>query len=256
MTKVEIIETTAENICDYGFCGFKNPKNEGHRRKTNWLAKRFAEGMKFKVLQVDGVDAGMIEYILGENAWRPVEAAGYLVIHCLMINKKKYKGKGYGRRLIEECLEDARRAEKCGVAVVTSSDTWMVSGDIFRRLGFECVDATSPSFELLAMKLGEGPSPKFKKGWDRKLRRYGSGLTVIKSDQCPCIAKSTDDILQVCETFGIRPKVVELKTGSQARNAPSAYGIFNIIHDGALVVAHPVSGTRFKGILRKVSKQS
>ncbi|MBU0617034.1 MAG: GNAT family N-acetyltransferase, partial [Planctomycetes bacterium] len=74
MPKVEIIDTSATNICDHEFCGFRDPENEGHRRKVNWLKRRFAEGLKFKVLQVAGEDAGMIEYTPGEHTWRPVEA--------------------------------------------------------------------------------------------------------------------------------------------------------------------------------------
>ena len=128
----------------------------------------------------------------------------------------------------------------------------MASSDIFLGCGFECVDTAPPSFELLAKKLRKAPSPKFKTGWDPTLRKYRSGLTIIKSDQCPCVAKSTDDILQACRTLRIRPKVVQLKTGSQARQAPSAYGIFNIIHDGKVVADHPISATRFRNIMNKV----
>ena len=252
MARIEIIDTDAATICDHGFCGFRDARNEGYERKTAWLKKRFAEGLKFKVLQVDGVDAGMIEYVPGEHTWRPVDAPGYMVIHCVMIDKKRYKGKGYGLLLIEDCVADAKRAGMVGVAVVTSRGTWMASRDVFLRCGFECVDTAPPSFELLAKKLRNAPSPRFKTGWDRTLRRYGSGLTIIKSDQCPCIAKCTHDILRACKTLRIRPKVVELKTGSQARNAPSAYGIFNVIYEEKLVAEHPISSTRFLNIMRKL----
>ncbi len=252
MTRIEITDTDASNICDQEFCGFRDPKHEGHRRKSNWLKRRFAEGMKFKLLQIDGETAGMIEYIPGEHTWRPVEAAGYAVIHCIMIQKKKYKGNGYGSLLVESCVKDARRAKMLGVAVVTSNGTWMAGSDVFLRCGFECVDTAPPSFELLVKKLRPAPSPTFKRGWDKTLRKYGSGLTIIKSDQCPCIAKCTGDILQVCKSLGIRPKVVEVKSGRQARNVPSAYGVFNVLYDGHTVAEHPISGTRFRNIMRKM----
>jgi L-amino acid N-acyltransferase YncA len=254
MARIEIIDTCASTVGDHGFCGFRDAAHEGYKRKTDWLKKRFVEGLKFKVLQVDGVDAGMIEYIPGEHTWRPVEAAGYMVIHCIMIEKKRFKGKGYGSRLVADCVADAKRAGMAGVAVVTSRGTWMASADLFLRCGFECVDTAPPSFKLLAKKWRPAPSPTFKTGWGRTLRTYGSGLTIIKTDQCPCIAKCTDDILQACKTLRIRPKVVELKTGRQARNAPSAYGIFNVIYDGKIVAEHPISGTRFLNIMRKLSK--
>jgi N-acetylglutamate synthase-like GNAT family acetyltransferase len=254
MARIEIIDTNATTIRDHGFCGFRDAAHEGYKRKTDWLRKRFAEGLKFKILQVDGVDAGMIEYIPGEYTWRPVDAANCMVIHCIMINKRRFKGKGYGALLVEDCVADAKAARMAGVAVVASSGTWMASANVFLRCGFECVGTAPPTFQLLATKLRKGPSPKFKTGWEATLRKYGSGLTILKSDQCPCIVKCTDDILAACQALHIRPKVVELRTGSEARNAPSACGIFNVIYDGQLVAEHPIGGTRFLNIMRKLSK--
>ena len=254
MAKIEIIDTDASTICGHGFCGFKDTAQEGYQRKISWLKRRFAEGLKFKVLRVDGADAGMIEFIPGKDTWRPVDAANYMVIHCLMIAKRQFKGKGYGALLVEDCVAEANRAKMAGVAVVTSGGTWMVSSDVFLRCGFKCVDTAPPSFELLVKKFRQAPSPKFRTGWDATLRKYGPGLTILKSDQCPCIAKCIADILQACKALRIRPKVVELKTGGQARSAPSAYGIFNVIYDGKVVAEHPIGGTRFRSIMRSMTK--
>ena len=55
----------------------------------------------------------MIEYAPGSHAWRPVEAEGYLVIHCLMVNGK-HKGKGLGTLLLDSCLRTRRRASAEG----------------------------------------------------------------------------------------------------------------------------------------------
>jgi YoaP-like len=48
---------------------------------------------------------------------------------------------------------------------------------------------------------------------------------------------------------------VELKTSRQARNAPSAYGIFNVIYHGRVVAEHPISGTRFRNIMWNLAEQ-
>lgn len=251
MPSLEIIDTDASTICGHNFCGFKDTANEGYRSKVKWLKKRFTEGLKFKVLQVNGVDAGIIEYGPGDQTWRPIDAVDYLVIHCIMINKRNFKGRGYGRRLIEDCLNDAKRANKAGVAVVASRGSWMAGPDLFQRCGFECVDTAPPSFQLLAKRFRAAPSPKFKRGWDRTLGKHGSGLTIITSSQCPCLAKFTADILDICDAMHVKPKVVELRTGAQARKAPSPYGIFNIVYDGKLLAEHPISGARFRNILQK-----
>ena len=80
MKEHEIIDTNADNIGGCGLCGNKAGKNEGHRRKCDWLKKRYAEGLRYKVLRSrEFGDIGMIEYAPGSHAWRPVEAEGYLV---------------------------------------------------------------------------------------------------------------------------------------------------------------------------------
>jgi hypothetical protein len=81
-----IVDTHADSIAACGFCGYRDANNLGHRRKSDWLKKRYAQGLRFKVLRSrEFGDIGMIEYALGSHAWRPVEAEGYLVIHCLMV---------------------------------------------------------------------------------------------------------------------------------------------------------------------------
>jgi GNAT superfamily N-acetyltransferase len=255
MKKVEIIDANADNVCDFGFCGFKDPKQEGYRRKTAWLRKRFTEGMRYKILHAPDEGAvGFIEYAPGEKTWRPIEAPGYLVIHCMMIHRKKYKGKGYGSLLLDACLQDAKRVKSNGVAVVASGGTWMATTDLFLKSGFECVDTAPPSYELLAKKLRRARSPKFREGWEQRLRRYGQGLTIIRSDQCPCVAKSSDDIQQAAKQLGVQAKFVELKNSRQAQNAPSAYGVFNVVYNGELIADHPISARRFNNIMTRLSR--
>jgi N-acetylglutamate synthase-like GNAT family acetyltransferase len=253
--KVEIVDTSADNICDFGFCGFKSIKQEGYRRKTAWLKKRFSEGMKFKVLHTsDEGTVGFIEYIPGEYAWRPIEAPEYMVIHCIMIHRRKYKGKGYGSQLLEHCIRDARKAGLAGVAVVTSRGTWMAGGELFAKNGFECVDTAPPSFELMVKKLREAPLPKFKGDWEKRVRKYDSGVVIIRSDQCPMIANCTAGILDACGELGVPVKVVELKNHRQAQSAPSAYGIFNIVYNGKLIADHPIGEHRFRNIMGKIAQ--
>jgi hypothetical protein len=92
MSDCQIIDTNADNIGACSLCGNKNANNLGYRRKTNWLKDRYAEGLRYKVLRSEKFgDIGMIEYALGNHAWRPVEAEGYLVVHCLWVYGK-HKG--------------------------------------------------------------------------------------------------------------------------------------------------------------------
>jgi hypothetical protein len=82
MEGIQIINTNADNILEYGVCGYKNIKTAGYTEKIEWLKDRFREGMKIKTLYADkDRTQGMIEYIPGEYCWRPVKAGGYIFIH-------------------------------------------------------------------------------------------------------------------------------------------------------------------------------
>jgi len=254
MEKIEIVDTNAGNISEYGFCGYKSIKQEGYKRKIDWLKQRFSEGMKFKVLYSAKEKAvGFIEYIPGKYTWRAVEAGGYMVIHCMAIMKRKYKGKGYGQLLLQHCLQDARKEKTRGVVVVARKGTWMAGKELFLKNGFEVVDQAPPDFELLVKKFGNAPSPEFKGDWGKRLSKYNKGLTIIRSDQCPYVAKSVKEISETAQKkYGIKPNIIELKTCKQAQIAPSAFAIFGIVYDGKLLAEHPISNTRFKNIMDKI----
>ena len=95
----------------------------------------------------------MIEYIPGEYAHRPVDAKGYLFIHCLFVGfKKVYKGKGFASLLIDTVIEEAKNNEKHGVSVVTRK--WLLYGKkryIYQKKGFKLCDKSKPDFELLVI---------------------------------------------------------------------------------------------------------
>ncbi len=188
MSEIEIIDTNNDNILKYGICGYKNIKRAGFPEKIGWMKERFAEGLKIKTLHsAVGGTQSMIEYIPGEFCWRPVEATGYTFIHCIFSGfKRNFKNKGYGSRLLDECLKDAKKEKTCGVAVVTRKGSCMVDSRIFLKHGFEVVDSAPPDFALLVKKFRKAsPIPKFKWNWEKRLENYNNGLTIIRADQCP-----------------------------------------------------------------------
>ena len=255
MRDYEIVDTNADNIGACSLCGNKAGKNEGHRRKSDWLKKRYAEGLRFKVLRSrEFGDIGVIEYTPGSHAWRPVEAEGYLVIHCLTVNGK-HKGKGRGAVLLGDCLRDARKSKCRGVAVVTSSDSFMAGSGLFIKAGFVSVES-NPPYELLVKKFkATAPDPRFIVGRERVLKRYTKGLTILAADQCPYVAKSVERISQAARALGLKPKVVRIRSAKASRELPTPYGVFSIIYDGRLIVERPVSATRFTNIMLKRGTQ-
>jgi hypothetical protein len=175
----------------------------------------------------------MIEYIPGEYCWRPVEASGYMFIHCIFSGfKRAYKGKGYGSLLVDECLKDARKENLHGVAVVTRKGPFMADKELFVKKDFEVVDTAPPDFELLVKKFNKtAPTPRFKGDWEERQSQYGKGLTIIRADQCPYTVKNVREICETTEKeYGIKPDIIELKNCADAQNSPCPFGTFCIIY--------------------------
>jgi hypothetical protein len=199
----------------------------------------------------------MIEYIPGEYCWRPVEAKGYMFIHCVFAGfKSAYKGKGYGSLLLGECVKDAEEGDLYGVAVVARKGPFMAGRELFVKNGFDVVDKAPPDFELLVKKFNQNaPEPRFNGDWEKKLGQYSQGLTIIRADQCPYSVKNVKEMTETAEkVYGIVPNIVDLKDCREAQNSPCAFGTFCIIYNGKVIAAHPISNTRFMNIMNKISE--
>jgi hypothetical protein len=248
----EIIEVTEKNLSGHPqvIC-FINPKQESYPLKIDWLKDQFRRGLRIKLLYLTGEKKpfGFVEYVPGESCWRGVDAAGYLFIHCLWTNGKKNQHKGYGSLLLDEVEKDA--AGMKGVAVLTSDKAFMQQKDIFLKRGYEIADEEGKE-QLLAKRFGEAPLPGIKDG-RKRLEDY-QDWTILYSRQCPWVARFIEELKPVLEEYGLKPRIIELKTAEEAQNAPSVYATFNLIHKGRLLADRYISTTRFKNILNKELK--
>jgi hypothetical protein len=256
MDQIKIIDITPDNILKYGICGYKNPKKEGFLEKVNWIKKNYPLGLRIKSIlsATDGIQ-GMIEYIPGEYCWRPVDAAGYIFIHCLFAGFKNiYKGKGYAGLLLDECIRDADNQEKYGVAIVTRKGSFMAGNKIFLKRGFEIVDTALPDFELMVKRFSvNAPLPEFKVKLNEDQLKSDKALRIIKSDQCPYTVKNVHEISKTSkEVFGIQPEVIINEDYRKAQESPCAFGSFCIIYNQKIISYHPVSNTRFVNIMNSV----
>ena len=241
--EAEILTADAENIEKLGFFCYKSkPKTPGYKKKLSWLKQRFWEGMKIKILYEDGKSKAFIEYIPGEYAWRTVDAKNYLFIHCLWVVGRA-KGKGYGSRLLHECIQDARAEGFDGVAMLTSSGNWLAGSDLLLKHGFEVVAQAPPSFELLTLGFRQADPPTLPNNWDHRLQKFGDDLTVIYTDQCPYIDRLIQAVFNAGRKLGIDVRAIEFHDYEQVqRNAPSAYGVYSVIYRGDLISYHPIGG--------------
>ena len=128
MSDIKIIDLTPENIADYGVCGYKDvEKHLELRKKIEWFKEYYPKGLRIKAILSDTYGyQGMLEYIPGKYAHRPVDAEGYMFIHCIFVGfKKEFKGKGHASLLLDGCINDAKKNNMLGVAVVTRKGPFM-----------------------------------------------------------------------------------------------------------------------------------
>ncbi|MCU0457642.1 MAG: N-acetyltransferase [Bacteroidales bacterium] len=250
MEDIEIINLSPDNIADYGVCGYKDvEKHLELRRKIDWFKEYYPFGLRIKaVISKTGGYQGMLEYIPGKYAHRPVNAEGYMFIHCIFVGfKKEFKGKGYASSLVDACISEAKDLNMNGVAVVTRKGAFMADRGIFIKKGFTPVDSVKPDFELLALKFDEkAASPSFRAF---PAPDYGNGLTVIRSAQCPYSVKNVDAILETAKKLNIKASLVEIRDYETAQKTPCAFGTFCIIHNNEVISHHPISNTRFENIM-------
>jgi hypothetical protein len=256
MSDTRIIDLTPENIADYGVCGYKDvEKHLELRKKIEWFKEYYPKGLRIKAILSDTYGyQGMLEYIPGKYAHRPVDADGYLFIHCIFVGfKKEFKGKGHASLLLDECINDAKKNNMLGVAVVTRKGPFMANKEIFLKKGFQVVDSAKPDFELLVKKFDEkSKNPHFKSDMTNFLKQYEKGLYVLRSPQCPYTEKNVNAILESAKNkFNLEATLVDLKDSDTVQDTPCAFGTFCIIYNGEVISHHPISNTRFENIMNK-----
>ncbi|HOP09502.1 MAG TPA: GNAT family N-acetyltransferase [Candidatus Methanofastidiosa archaeon] len=250
-----IVDLTPENISEYGVCGYKDTaKHKELRDKIEWFRTFYEKGLRIKALiSESGGYQGMIEYLPGEYAHRPVEAGQYMFIHCIFVGfKKEYKGRGYASRLIDICIQDAKDKGLKGVAVVTRKGPFMVGSEIFIKKGFRLADRAQPDFELLVRKFDDGAKdPKFILDTSSLKDDHSGGLTIMRSVQCPYTNKNVSAIVETAKReYGIRVHVVDMAGPEETQRSPCAFGTFCIVHDGEIIAHHPISNGRFQNIMK------
>ncbi len=246
---MKIITVDHSNVDQYGFFCLKNKKAEGYKAKRAWLDDRFQEGLRIKMaLDEDEKPIGFLEYIPGEYAWRPVNAKGYLFIHCIFIHRKEHKGVGIGQKLLHACVDDARTGGFKGVAAFTSKDAWITSKGLYQKLDFKEVDQKG-KFELMVLSFEDAPLPTFR-DWEKEQEKY-QGLQVVFTNQCPYFSKSATDLIDEAQKRGIPMTAKLLDTTEAAQNAPSGYGTYTLLYNGKVIADKYVSRGRFKNILEK-----
>ncbi|MFQ5818644.1 MAG: GNAT family N-acetyltransferase [Candidatus Heimdallarchaeota archaeon] len=249
----KIIDVNVSNLNEYDlFCHKSKKKMEGYQNKVRWVKDRFKEGLRIKLLMVRErkgfTSRGFIEYIPGEYTWRGIDAKGYMVIHCIWVVGRN-KGKGYGTKLLEHCLNDAKGMH--GVAVVTTKKTWLPKDKLFVKHGFEKADTFS-YFDLYVKRFsGTTPLPKFYHVSKEQLNRYKNGLTVFKSGQCPYESNMVKAVCDTAEQMNIPVQIEHIESGLDAQTGVHPYGTFCVLLNGKELTYHSESRKTIAQLLEK-----
>lgn len=247
MMRVDADNLAAEHIC----CAIGGDAANKERASTKkaWLKDRFREGLVFERLDERG--KVFIEYAPIEAAWRPVVGEGWLLIHCLWVSGR-FKGAGYGARLLERCLADAREQGKAGVAVVTSGKVkpFLTDKRFFLSHGFSVVDAAPPYFELAAFSFDpDTPPPRFSPAAKRNRRDGEAGLTFAYSNQCPFMEEYTASLAEAAAAKGIPARRDKLESRADILERGSPFGTLGIYRDGAFLTHELMVPSKFAALL-------
>lgn len=226
------INLTPENLSSEHLCCIIRSKtaHPGIEAKRQWLAGRLAEGHVFRKL--DAKATVFIEYAPLETAWVPITGDNYLYLYCLWVTGSD-KGKGYGKALMEYCLEDARQRGKSGVCMLGSVQqrAWLSDQSFAGKYGFEVVDTTDSGYDLLALSF-DGTAPKFtQRARDSKIER--SELTVYYDMQCPYVHQSVETVKQYCEQNGVPVTLIEVHSLEEAKALPCVFNNWGVFYKGS-----------------------
>ena len=220
----------SEHIC----CAIGNDKENVRRAesKKDWMRERFAEGLVFKRLDQRG--KVFIEYMPIEKVWKPLIGENYLVINCLWVSGQ-FKGKGYARKLLEECIRDAREQKKDGIAVVTGSKVkpFMTDRKFYLKHGFEVADTAEPYFELLVLRLNQKAElPRFTESAKTGTCGNKKGFTFVYSCQCPFMEEYVRILSEMLLKRNIPYTVQKLANYQEAQACGTPFGTLGIFYAG------------------------
>lgn len=231
-----------EHIC----CAISDKKHqEGVALKKQWILDQLKNGHVFLKANVQG--KVFIEYAPLESAWASIEGNNYIYIYCLWV-AGSFKGKGYGKALLEACIKDAKENHKSGVCILSSKKKKPYISDkkFMIKYGFEVVD-TVGDYELLALSF-DGTKPVFSLN-SREMQISNNDLTIYYDRQCPYINNCIQQVQAYCEKNHIPLNLIEVDTLEKTRSVPCVFNSWATFYKGNYVNNQPLNESALKKLL-------
>ena len=244
----EFINITSENIDSEHLCCIIRSKKPypGVELKRKWLSERIKEGHVFRKLNVRAPI--FIEYAPLETAWVPIVGDNYIYIYCLWSGQK---GKGYGKSLMEYCIEDAKSKGKSGVCMLgcKKQKAWLSNQEFAKKFGFEVVDSTDAGYELLALSF-DGTTPKIAENAKSEVIE-NKELTIYYDMQCPFINERIELIEQYCRLNQIPLVLRQVDTLEKAKELPCVFNNWAAFYKGKFETVNLLDVPKVMRILKK-----
>lgn len=244
----DFVNLTTENLDDEHLsCIIRSRKpHQGIEAKRQWLSHRLKEGHVFRKLNVKA--PVFIEYAPLETAWVPITGDNYYYLYCLWSSQK---GKGYGKSLMEYCLDDARERGKSGISMLGSKrqKAWLSNQLFAKKFGFEVVDSTDNGYELLALSF-DGTRPKFAEN-AKKEEIKSKELTIYYDMQCPFVYERIELIKQYCEINDVPLSLIQVDTLEKAKELPCVFNNWGVFYKGKFETVNLLDVASLRRILKK-----
>lgn len=231
-----------EHIC----CAIADKKHQcGVDIKKRWLKDRISEGHVFRKLDQRG--KVFIEYSNLETAWTPVLGDNYIYIYCLWVSGS-FKKKGYGKELLEYCIEHAKKQNKSGICVISSNKKKPFLSDkkFMLKYGFKTIDTVGEEYELLALSF-DGSKPHFTDAAKNQIIE-SKDLTIYYDLQCPYIPNCIKGVETYCRYNEVKLNLVKVDTLEKAKAMPCVFNNWAVFYNGKFETLHLLN----EGYLKKL----
>jgi N-acetylglutamate synthase-like GNAT family acetyltransferase len=246
----DFINLTIENLAnEHLCCAIADKKHQcGVDTKRAWLSERISEGHVFRKLNEKG--KVFIEYAPLESAWVSVVGANYIYIYCLWVSGS-FKGKGYGKELLDYCVADAKRQGKSGVCVISSKKKmpFLSEKKFMLKNGFETVDVVGADYELLALSF-DGTKPMFAES-AKEQSVESKTLTIYYGLQCPYIPNCIEQVETYCKANSIPLDLIKVDTLEKAKAIPCVFNNWAVFYNGKFETVHLLNEGYLKKLLAK-----
>lgn len=152
-----------------------------------------------------------------------------IITYCLW-TLGEFKGKGYGKQLMEYCIRDAKAKGRSGICMLGAKKqkAWLTDQNFAKKFGFEVVDTTDNSYELLALFF-DGTTPNFTEN-AKDCKIDDEILTIYYDLQCPYVYQNVEIIKQYCETNHVPVNLIHVDSLEKAKALPCVFNNWGVFY--------------------------